>query len=301
MVRIAGAQFVGNADRETNVRTGIRMVRRAAERGAQIVCLPELFSTMYFCVETRREYFEWAEPIPGPTIERMAAAARETGTVLIAPIFERTADGRYFNAAAVLGPDGGLIGSYRKSSIPLMDTAQSPEPRGNEKYYFSPGDLGYPTFPTPFGRIGILICYDRHFPEAARVLGLGGTEILFVPTATTGMTRHLWDLELRGHAVANIYYVCGVNRVGVDVGGSTRNHFGSSVIISPRGEIMAQAGDTKEDIVVADVDLDVLPRVRELWGYYRDRRPDQYGAVVQRRPASVHPVGPAEAAPTRVS
>jgi N-carbamoylputrescine amidase len=301
MVRIAGAQFVGNADRETNIRTGIRMVRRAAERGAQIVCLPELFSTMYFCVETRREYFEWAEPIPGPTIERMAAAARETGTVLIAPIFERTADGRYFNAAAVLGPDGGLIGSYRKSSIPLMDTAQSPEPRGNEKYYFSPGDLGYPTFPTPFGRIGILICYDRHFPEAARVLGLGGAEILFVPTATTGMTRHLWDLELRGHAVANIYYVCGVNKVGVDVGGSTRNHFGSSVIISPRGEIMAQAGDTKEDIVVADVDLDVLPRVRELWGYYRDRRPDQYGAVAQRRPASVHPVSPSEAAPTRVS
>src|SRR2546425_1962716 len=161
MVRIAGAQFVGNADRETNVRTGIRTVRRAAERGAQIVCLPELFSTMYFCVETRREYFEWAEPIPGPTIERMATAAREMGTVLIAPIFERTADGRYFNAAAVLGPDGGLIGSYRKSSIPLMDSAQSPEPRGNEKYYFSPGDLGYPTFPTPFGRIGILICYDR--------------------------------------------------------------------------------------------------------------------------------------------
>ena len=120
----------------------------------------------------------------------------------------------------MLGPDGAVIGKYRKSSIPFMDVGRSAEPRGNEKFYFEPGDLGFPTFDTPFGRIGILICYDRHFPEAARVLGLGGAEIVFVPTATTFMTRYLWDLELRAHAVSNIYYVCGVNKVGVDVGGS---------------------------------------------------------------------------------
>jgi N-carbamoylputrescine amidase len=236
---------------------------------------------MYFCVETREEYFDWAEPIPGPTIERMGAVAREAGIVLIAPIFERTPEGRFFNTAAVIGPDGQVIGKYRKSSIPFMDVGRSSEPRGNEKYYFEPGDLGFPTFDTPFGRIGILICYDRHFPEAARVLGLGGAEIVFVPTATTFMTRYLWDLELRAHALANIYYVCGVNKVGVDAGGSSRNHFGNSMIINPRGEILVEANDTGEDIAIAEVDLSVIPELRALWGYYRDRRPDQYGPLVE--------------------
>ena len=301
MVRIAGAQFIGHADKETNVRTGLAMVRRAADRGARIICLPELFSTMYFCVERRRECFDWAEPIPGPTIDRVGAVARETGTVVIAPIFERAPDGRYFNAAAVVGPDGHVIGKYRKSSIPSMDRARSSEPRGDEKFYFTPGDLGFPTFATPFGRIGILICYDRHFPEGARVLGLGGAEIVFVPTATSRMARHLWDLELRAHAVANVYYVCGVNKVGVDVGGSTRDHHGASLISSPRGEILAQASDTADDLAVADVDLGVLPELRELWGYYRDRRPDMYGPVVDAPSGALHPRVGNLAATTRAS
>ena len=288
-MKIAGVQFVGNVDREVNVTTAIRLVRQAAGQGARIVCLPELFSTMYFCVETRREYFDWAEPIPGPTIDRMAAVARETGIVLIVPIFERAPDGRFYNAAAVIDPDGRVIGKYRKSSIPFMDVARSTDPRGNEKYYFEPGDLGFPTFVTPFGRIGILICYDRHFPEAARVLGLDGAEIVFVPTATTGMARYLWDLELRAHAVANIYYVCGVNKVGVDAGGSSRNHHGASVIVNPRGEILGQASDTRDDIVIADVDLSVIPELRALWGYYRDRRPDMYGPVVEQGPREPFP------------
>jgi beta-ureidopropionase len=288
-VKIAGVQFVGHVDREVNVTTAIRLVRQAAGQGARIVCLPELFSTMYFCVETRREYFDWAEPIPGPTIDRMAAVARETGIVLIAPVFERAPDGRFYNAAAVIDPDGRVIGKYRKSSIPFMDVARSTDPRGNEKYYFEPGDLGFPTFVTPFGRIGILICYDRHFPEAARVLGLDGAEIVFVPTATTGMARYLWDLELRAHAVANIYYVCGVNKVGVDAGGSSRNHHGASMIVNPRGEILGQASDTRDDIVIADVDLSVIPELRALWGYYRDRRPDMYGPVVEQGPREPFP------------
>ena len=280
MLKIAGVQFVGQADKEANIQTAVRLVRQAAAQGARMACLPELFNTMYFCVETRQEYFDWAEPIPGPTTDRMGALARETGIVLIAPVFERAPDGRFFNSAAVIGPDGAVIGKYRKSSIPFMDASRSPEPRGNEKFFFSPGDLGFPTFDTPFGRIGILICYDRHFPEAARVLGLGGAQILFVPTATTFMTRYLWDLELRAHAVANIYYVCGVNKVGVDVGGSTRNHFGNSMVINPRGEILAQASDTREDIAIAEVDLAVIPELRSLWGYYRDRRPDRYGPLL---------------------
>ena len=290
MLKIAGVQFGGHVDKDVNLATATRLIREAARRGAQIICPPELFSTIYFCVETRPEYFDWAEPIPGPTTDRMAALARETGTVLICPIFERTEDGLFYNSAAVLGPDGGLIGKYRKSSIPFMDRGLSAEPRGNEKFYFRPGDLGFPTFPTPFGvRIGILICYDRHFPEAARILGLGGAEVVFVPTVTSGMTRYLWDLELRAHAVTNIYYVCGVNKVGVDVGGSSRNHFGSSLIANPRGEIIAQANDSGEDMAIADIDVSVIPELRAMWGYYRDRRPDMYGALAE------VPAGPAPA------
>ncbi|MBI2203147.1 MAG: acyltransferase [Candidatus Rokubacteria bacterium] len=281
MPKIAGVQLTGHVDKAVNVDKATRMVRQAAEQGARIVCLPELFSTMYFCVERRPEYFDWAEPIPGPTTDRMGALARETETVLICPIFER--DGAtYYNAAAVIGPDGRVIGKYRKSSIPFMDRARSREPRGDEKFYFTPGDLGFPTFDTPFARIGILICYDRHFPEAARVLGLGGAEIVFVPTNTTRMTRYLWDVELRAHAIANVYYVCGVNKVGVDAGGSSRDHHGDSLICDPRGEVFAQASSTGEGIVMADVDLSVIPELRALWGYYRDRRPDLYGPVAAR-------------------
>jgi len=153
MLRIAGIQFIGHADKAANVETAERLVRQTAARGAKIACLPELFNTMYFCVETRPEYFDWAEPVPGPTTERMGALARELGIVLITPVFEKAPDGRYFNCAAVLGPDGRMIGKYRKSSIPFMDAAQSSEPRGNEKFYFEPGDLGFPTFATPFGPI----------------------------------------------------------------------------------------------------------------------------------------------------
>ncbi|MBI1734850.1 MAG: acyltransferase [Candidatus Rokubacteria bacterium] len=280
MLKIAGVQLTGHVDQAVNLDKATRMVRQAAGQGARIVCLPELFSTMYFCVERRPEYFDWAEPIPGPTTERMGALARETGTVIVCPIFER--DGAtYYNAAAVIGPDGGVLGKYRKSSIPFMDRARSREPRGDEKFYFTPGDLGFPTFDTPFARIGILICYDRHFPEAARVLGLGGAEIVFVPTNTTRMTRYLWDVELRAHAIANVYYVCGVNKVGVDVGGSSRDHHGDSLIANPRGEVIAQASPTEEGIVTADVDLSVIPELRALWGYYRDRRPDLYGPVAE--------------------
>jgi len=289
MLRIAGVQFIGHADKAANLASAERMVREAAARGARIACLPELFNTMYFCVETKPEYFDWAESVPGPTTERMGALAGELGIVLIAPVFEKAPDGRYFNAAAVLGPDGKFIGKYRKSSIPFMDASRSSEPRGNEKYYFTPGDLGFPTFDTPFARIGILICYDRHFPEAARVLGLGGAEIVFVPTATTRMARYLWDVELRAHAIANAYYVCGVNKVGVDVGGSTRDHHGNSMIVSPKGEVLAEASATDDDIALADVDLSALPALRALWGYYRDRRPDKYGPVVDLPSGTVHP------------
>jgi hypothetical protein len=161
--------------------------------------------------------------------------------------------------------------------------------RGDEKFFFAPGDLGFLSFDTPFARIGILICYDRHVPEAARVLGLGGAQIVFVPTNTTRMARYLWDVELRAHAIANVYYVCGVNKVGVDVGGSARDHHGDSLICTPRGEILAQASATQDDIVMADVDLSVIAELAGLWGYYRDRRPDLYGPVAEMPDAAVAP------------
>lgn len=284
MVKIAGIQFIGSRDREANVRRAIGLVRDAGSRGAQIMCLPELFNTMYFCVGENPEYFQWAEPIPGPTSDRMAAIARETQSVLICPIFEKLMDGEYYNAAVILGPDGHIIGKYRKMSIPyLMDPKnKETDPRGNEKLYFRPGNLGFPVFPTPFGiNIGLLICYDRHFPEAARVLGVRGAHAVFVPTATSGKTRYIWELELKAHAAMNIYYVCGVNKVGKDIDGSARDHYGSSIIVNPRGEIMAQAGDKQEEIIYAEVDLSLIQELRHFWNFYRDRRPDFYDALLK--------------------
>jgi N-carbamoylputrescine amidase len=282
MLRIAGVQFVGHADREANLATAERLVRDAAARGAKIACLPELFNTMYFCVDTKPEYFDWAEPVPGPTTERMGALAASLGIVLIAPVFEKAPDGHYFNTAAVLGPDGRFIGKYRKSSIPFMDASRSPEPRGNEKYFFSPGDLGFPTFDTPFARIGILICYDRHFPEAARILGLKGAHLVVVPTATyRDWIREVWEVELRGHAVANMFYVGGVNKVGPDVGGPAgRSYFGSAVFIDPRGNVIGRAGDKADEILYADIDPRACDDTRDLWGFFKYRRPDAYGEIL---------------------
>jgi beta-ureidopropionase len=287
MLRIAGVQFVGHADREANLATAERLVRDAAARGAKIACLPELFNTMYFCVDTKPEYFDWAEPVPGPTTERMGALAASLGIVLIAPVFEKAPDGHYFNTAAVLGPDGRFIGKYRKSSIPFMDASRSPEPRGNEKYFFSPGDLGFPTFDTPFARIGILICYDRHFPEAARTLALKGAHLLLVPTATyRDWIRDVWEAELRGHAIANMFYVGGVNKVGADIGGAPdRQYFGSAVVFGPKGDLIGRAGDKRDEILYADVDAKVCDDVRDLWGFFRFRRPDAYGELVKPIPA----------------
>jgi len=221
MLRIAGIQFIGHADRAANVASAERLVRDAAARGAKIACLPELFSTMYFCVETKPEYFEWAESVPGPTTERMGSLARELGIVVIAPVFERAPDGRYFNAAAVLGPDGRCLGKYRKSSIPFMDASQSVEPRGNEKYYFTPGDLGFRCFDTRYARIAPLVCWDQWYPEGARLAALGGAQILFYPTAigfhesdaSEAVHQHnAWETIQRSHAIANGVFVASVNR-----------------------------------------------------------------------------------------
>lgn len=281
-IRIAGIQLRGNWDKSLNLSNAKRYIYQAAEAGAGVVCLPELFNTAYFCVERSTDYFSLAEEIPGPTTDDIRMAASDTRTVVICPIFEResASQGAFYNSAAVIGPDGEIIGVYRKTHIPSMDRRLSPEPRGDEKFYFKPGDLGFPVFKTPLGvNIGILICYDRHFPEAARILGLNGADILFVPTATTCMTRYLWDVELRAHAVFNHYYVCGVNKVNRDFGGSERFHAGNSMIIDPKGEILAEGSGAEEEVIVADVDLSVGENLRQMWGYYGNRRPECYSQL----------------------
>jgi N-carbamoylputrescine amidase len=283
IMKIAGVQFQGNRNKEVNIQTSSRLIRQAAEQGAKIICLPELFNTIYFCYDQVQENFQLAEPIPGPTTEEMATLAREVRAVLICPIFEKAMKGEYYNSAAVLGPNGELLGKYRKNHLPLLSRLDPKERTGNEKFYFRPGNLGFPVFSTPFGvTIGILICYDRHFPEAARILALKGADILFVPTATpSGFTRYVWEIELKAHATDNIYYICGVNKVGRDEGGSEKVWYGTSLIINPQGEILAQGSDRNEEVVIADIDLTLIEKIRTSWNFFRDRRPEIYGELVR--------------------
>ncbi len=228
-------------------------------------------------------WFETAEPIPGPSVDRLARVARETGTVIVYPLYEKDGDTLY-NTAAVLGPDGGLIGKYRKMSIPqILRTVTSGETPADERFFFAPGNLGFPVFDTPFGvKLGVLICYDRHFPEAARILGLKGAHLVVVPTATyRDWIREVWEVELRGHAIANMFYVGGVNKVGPDVGGPAgRSYFGSAVFIDPRGNVIGRAGNKADEILYADIDPRVCDDTRDLWGFFKFRRPDAYGEIL---------------------
>jgi len=280
--RAALIQMSTGSDKEKNVEKAASLVREAAQGGAKLVCLQELFNTIYFPFEIDQKYMDLAEPIPGPASERMSQVAKEVSVTIVAPIYEKAMDGLLYNSAAVIGPDGGLSGVYRKSSIPFAHTESIV---GIEKYYFAPGDTGFLTFATPEDvRFGTLICYDRHFPEAARSLAIQGAQLILVPTATTGHSRDIWELELRGHAVANICYVGGVNRVGVDEGGDTRHWFGSSVWVDPKGQIIAQASDTDDEILYANLDFSIIPELRNTWGFFRDRRPDLYGDLTRSGP-----------------
>ncbi|HEV2283454.1 MAG TPA: nitrilase-related carbon-nitrogen hydrolase [bacterium] len=286
MVKLALAQFSGNRDKELNVQAAERMTREAAAHGARIVCFPELCTTIYFCYENNPEHFKWAEPVPGPSVDRMRRVAKETGTVIVYPLYEND-HGELYNCAAVVGPDGDLLGKYRKSSIPqILRTVAGGETPADERFYFREGNLGFPVFKTPFGvTLGILICYDRHFPEAARVLGLQGAHLLLVPTATyRPWIRDVWELELRAHAISNIFYVGGVNKVGEDTGGYPgRHYFGTPIVIDPKGNVAGRGSDTREDILITDIDPALVEDTRELWGFYKFRRPDAYGKVVEPR------------------
>ena len=261
--------------RQTLIDKHVSLVRAAADDHAQIVCLQELFYGPYFCAEQQSRWFDLAERIPdGPTITLMRDLARQLEIVLIVPIIETDGGGAYYNSAAVIDHRGTYLGTYRKHHLPHC------HPGFWEKFYFRPGNLGYPVFSTPFGRIGVYICYDRHFPEGARELGLNGAEIVFNPSATVaGLSEYLWSIEQPAHAVANQYFVGAINRVGMEPPWNIGEFYGQSYFCDPRGQMIAQGSRNADEVVIADLDLDMIEDVRRVWQFYRDRRPDSYTRI----------------------
>lgn len=253
------------------------LIDEAARRGVQILCLQELFNGPYFCAEQQVRWYDMVERIPdGPTIQTMQGLAKKYGMVMIVPIYEEEITGIYYNAAAVIDADGKYLGKYRKHHIPHV------APGFWEKFYFRPGNLGYPVFNTAGGKIGVYICYDRHFPEGARILGLNGAEIVMNPSATVaGLSEYLWKLEQPAHAVANGYFVGAINRVGMEKPWNIGEFYGQSYFCDPRGQLIAVGSRDKDEVIVADLDLGMIQQVRNTWQFYRDRRPETYGAITE--------------------
>ncbi len=276
VARAALAQFTGSYATEKNVAKASALAREAAGNGAHIVCFPEICNTVYLPWEEDARHFAQAEPESGSSVTTMRAVARETGITIVYPFFERDGD-HYFNAAVVIDPDGGIQGKYRKASVPHARLL----PGASERFYFTPGDLPYRVFDTPFGfRFGIIICYERNLPEPARCVALAGADLLLVPVATTALVRPWWEVLLRAHAIQNVMYVGACNKVGPDEDGAPgTDYFGTSLMIDPRGDVVAQGSDTAEEIVYMDLDLDLLARQRAQWTFFEDRRPDLYGAI----------------------
>lgn len=262
--------------KKRNIEKHVEMIGDAAKQGVQILCMQEVFTTPYFCAEQQVRWYEAVEKIPdGPTTKLMQELAKQHNMVIIVPIYEEEITGIYYNTAAVIDADGKYLGKYRKNHIPHVN------PGFWEKFYFRPGNLGYPAFDTSYARIGVYICYDRHFPEGARALGLNGAEIVFNPSATVaGLSEYLWKLEQPAHAVANGYFVGAINRVGHEMPWDIGEFYGQSYFCDPRGQIIAQAPRDEDAIVVADLNLDLIREVRNTWQFFRDRRPDSYGQLV---------------------
>jgi len=276
-VKAAVIQMHFSRNTEQNVEKGARLIKKAAGGGASIIALPELATNVYFPFEMDPKYFKLAEPIPGPSTGAICAAAKDANAYVLFPLYERVQDGELYNTVVFIDRNGTIVGKYRKTSIPLTKMKAM---TGFEKYYFRPGNLGFPVWPTDLGvTVGTVICFDRHFPEGPRCLGLAGCGIMFVPTATAAGGT-FWEIELQAHAVANCMWVAGVNRVGKDVGGGPAKFYGRSFFTSPRGEIMARLGGEKDAILHCTIDTSIGTEMREEWGFFRDRRPDAYGALV---------------------
>lgn len=281
-VQVAVIQMTCVPDKAPNVRKAIDRIEDAAARGAQVICLQELFHNQYPCQTEDHARFAEAEPIPGPTCEALSAAAARLGVVVVGSLFERRAPGVYHNTAVVWDADGSQVGMYRKMHIP-------DDPLFYEKFYFIPGDLGFRSFPTRFGRIGVLVCWDQWFPEGARLTALAGAEILFYPTAigwlpdekeTYGPSQHAaWETMMRSHAIANGVFVAAPNRVGLE---GALQFWGASFVSDPYGNVLARASHTAEETLVVECDLGLLDTVRTHWPFLRDRRIDAYGDLTKR-------------------
>ena len=254
----------------------LKLIDQAAKKKVQVLCLQELFYGPYFCAEQNPRWYDLTEPVPdGPTTKLMQKIAAKHRMVIVVPVYEKEMTGLYYNTAAVIDADGKYLGKYRKNHIPHVN------PGFWEKFYFRPGNLGYPVFDLGFARVGVYICYDRHFPEGARALGLNGAEIVFNPSATVaGLSEYLWKLEQPAHAVANGYFVGAINRVGHEMPWDIGEFYGQSYFCDPRGQIIAQAPRDEDALVVADLDLDMIREVRNTWQFFRDRRPESYGQLV---------------------
>jgi len=277
-VRAALIQAHANMPKDEALAKHVEMIGEAARQGAEIACLQEIFFGPYFCAQQDPAWFATAESDDGPTVQAMRELARTHGMVLVVPFFEKEFAGVYYNTAVVIDADGTVLGKYRKTHIPQVG------PIFWEKYFFKPGNLGYPVFDTRVGRVGVFICYDRHFPEPARMLGLQGAQVTFNPSATVeSLSRHLWQLEQPAHAVANGFFVGAINRVGEELVEGAR-FYGSSYFCDPRGQIIAQASDADDEVLVADLDLDLIDDVRTTWQFFRDRRPETYGELTDQLP-----------------
>jgi beta-ureidopropionase len=275
VVRAALYQTAWTGDAETMIQAHEKAAREAAAQGAQIIGFQEVFNAPYFCQVQEPEHYKWAESIPGPTTDRFQALAKELGIVIVLPIYELESAGFYYNTAVVIDADGSYLGKYRKHHIPQVKGFW-------EKFYFKPGNLGWPVFDTAVGKVGVYICYDRHFPEGWRALGLASAEIVYNPSATSrGLSAYLWQLEQPAAAVANEYFVAAINRVGQEEYGDN-DFYGTSYFVDPRGQFVGDvASDKEEELVVRDLDLGMIEQVRQQWAFYRDRRPEAYGPLVE--------------------
>src|SRR5437870_2387872 len=275
-VRAALVQCAWTGDKDSMIEKHTTHIADAAKKGAKVMCLQELFYGPYFCQVQDAKHYSYTEKIPdGPTTKLMQELARKHGMVLIVPMYEEDQTGVYYNTAAVIDADGKYLGKYRKTHIPHVNGFW-------EKFYFRPGNMGYPVFDTAVGKVGVYICYDRHFPEGARMLGLHGAELVFIPSATVaGLSEYLWRLEQPALAVANQYFVGAINRVGVEQPWAIGEFYGQSYFCDPRGQMITIASRDKDELIVADLDLDKIKEVRNTWQFFRDRRPETYGPLTQ--------------------
>jgi len=253
----------------------IPFIEEAGKKGVQILGLQEIFNGPYFCPSQDTRWYDIAESVPGPTTELMQTFAKKYNMAMVVPVYEKEQPGVLYNTAAVIDHDGTYLGKYRKHHIPHTNGFW-------EKFFFKPGNMGFPVFQTRYAKVGVYICYDRHFPEGARILGLNGAEIVFNPSATVaGLSQYLWKLEQPAHAVANGYFVAASNRVGTEAPWNIGKFYGTSYLVDPRGNFVSMGSEDKDELIVGVANLDLIEEVRKTWQFYRDRRPEAYGKMVE--------------------